>query len=152
MYLKKKEKENNLKRQTGKSGFMKAAKKCVAARLTQCCTGEHVRADLKLCDPLTVLPTAAHVLNFWTRVHVFPSPVGPGHIHVHCKFSVCANSVCHMTTVYKQSVSRYRTPELFWPPLPMHTIRVSGLHVEVSKPRSPGQIPPALWHSAPGFK
>lgn len=64
----------------------------------------------------------------------------------------CRLSVCHMAAVYKQSVSRYWTPELFWPPLPMHTMQVSGLHVEVCKPRSAGHIPPALWHSAPGFK
>lgn len=63
-----------------------------------------------------------------------------------------ALTVSYSHSLQTESVSRYRTPELFWPPLPMHTILVSGLHVEVCKPRSPGHIPPALWHSAPGFK
>ncbi len=67
-----------------------------------------------------------------------------------CALQVLSVSYGH--SLQTESVSRYRTPELFWPPLPMHTILVSGLHVEVCKPRSPGHIPPALWHSAPGFK
>lgn len=67
-------------------------------------------------------------------------------------YALQALSVSYGHSLQTESVSRYWTPELFWPPLPMHTILVSGLHVEVCKPRSPGHIPPALWHSAPGFK
>lgn len=84
----------------------------------------------------------------WTWAHVFPSPVGLC-IHMCAADSVC---VSYNHGLQTQSVSRYWTPELFWPPLPMCTILVSGLHVDVCKPRSPGHIPPAFRHSAPGFK
>lgn len=142
MYLEKK----NLKRQTGKSGFMKA-EKYVAARLTQTWAGEKVCADLRPAPPTFMLPLVTCFKT--TGHHCVHVSITCGSVHTR----VCRRlSVCHMAEVYKQSVSRYWTPELFWPPLPMHTILVSGLHVEVCKPRSPGHIPPALWHSAPGFK
>lgn len=142
----KEKRKKNLKRQTGKSGFMKA-EKCVAARLTQCCTGEIICTDHKVNTPPFMLPLTARIL---TSEHEY---ICFHHLWI-CAYTCAlqALSVSYSHSLQTESVSRYRTPELFWPPLPIHTILVSGLHVEVCKPRSPGHIPPALWHSAPGFK
>lgn len=122
------------------------AEKCVAARLTQCCTRENIHTDLKLNTPF-MLPIIAHLL---TSGHVYMCFY---HLCI-CAYTCALQTLCvsYGHGLQTESVCRYRTPELFWPPLPMHTILVSGLHVEVCKPRSPGHIPPALWHSAPGFK
>lgn len=126
------------KRQTGKSGFMKA-EKCVTARLTQCCTGESKHTPTK-CQ-LFILPIIAW-LTSWHDASVSIT-CGSVHAHVHCRLPVSFNYALQ---------TGYWTPELFWPPLPMCAILVSGLHVEVYKPRSPGRIPSPLWRSALGFK
>lgn len=142
-----KQKEKNLKCQTGKSGTMKA-EKCVAARLTKCRTRQNVRTDLKRRTPLlSSCPSSP------------PSFLSEHEYMCFYKLWVCA-CTCAMQAVcvscghglQTEFVSRHRTPELFWPPPPMHPILMSALHVEVCKPRSPGHIPPTLWHSAPGLK
>lgn len=89
-----------MKSQTGKSGFMKV-EKCVAARLTQCCTGEMYRSQSQ--HPPFMLPThlIAHLLTSGHEFICFHHLWFCAYtVHVHCR-----RSVCHMATVYKQSQS-----------------------------------------------
>lgn len=141
-----KEKEKKLESQTGKSGFMKAEKMC-GFKVNAVLDGKKRTHRSQSRQPSLMFPLIARLLTSGHEYICFH------HLWL-CAYTwaLQALSVSYGYSLQTEPVSRYWTPELFWPPLPMHTIRVSGLHVEVCKPRSAGHIPPALWHSAPGFK
>lgn len=134
------------KRQTGKSGFMKAVK-CVAARFTKCCTTQDIPADNNLPSMLPIFPSPL----FWTYIHMF----------------VCAGFACVCVCVFiwvfvsVQCLPQcYRSACVMWSEFTNRESSISedrvysglpswGLHVEVYRQRSSGHILPARWHSAP---
>lgn len=118
MYLKKK----HSKCQTGNSGFMKTEKN-LAVRFTQRWTGELMCTGFSKHPFITCFKSTGHQFIHVTSIFASPFP------------HTCAAG--SPVSVYKQSGSRYRTPQLFWPPLPMQRVqsacwsqqtKVSGLH------------------------
>lgn len=133
MYLKKKKKKMfKMSNWKFRIYVNRKKKKNLAVRFTQTgsgelvCTGKHPLPSPipPARDPLNHMP-----LKYWASVHrcwwylhhLFPHACAAG----------------SPVSVYKQSGSRYRTPRLFWLPLPMQSVRspcwsqqtkVSGLH------------------------
>lgn len=115
-------KKKHSKCQTGNSGFMKTEKN-LAMRFTQRWTGELMCIGFSKHPFITCFKSTGHQFIDVTSIFASPFP------------HTCAAG--SPVSVYKQSGSRYRTPQLFWLPLPMQRVqsacwsqqtKVSGLH------------------------